>query len=74
MGSTDSALWHPFSNMAQTRSAELVIDRGEDVWIWDEAGSRYLDATASLWYANVGHGRAEIREAVDAQMTKIEAY
>ena len=73
-GSNDSALWHPFSNMARTRSAELVIDRGEDVWIWDEDGNRYLDATASLWYANVGHGRAEIREAADAQMAKIEAY
>lgn len=70
----DSRLWHPFADMGAVRSAELVIDRGEDVWVWDEDGRRYLDASASLWYANVGHGRAEIRDAVSAQMSRLEAY
>jgi adenosylmethionine-8-amino-7-oxononanoate aminotransferase len=51
-----------------------VITRGEDVWIYDEAGRRYFDATASLWYANVGHGRPEIREAVTRQMKALETY
>jgi adenosylmethionine-8-amino-7-oxononanoate aminotransferase len=60
--------------MGAVRGAEFVIDRGEDVWIWDSEGNRYLDATASLWYANVGHGRPEIAEAVAAQLGKIEAY
>ncbi len=70
----DSRLWHPFADMGAVRGAELVIDRGEDVWVWDEDGRRYLDASASLWYANVGHGRAEIRDAVSAQMSRLEAY
>ena len=30
--------------------------------------------TASLWYANLGHGRTEIADAVAAQMRSIEAY
>ena len=38
------------------------------------AAARYLDATASLWYANIGHGRAEIADAVAAQMKRLEAY
>jgi len=67
-------LWHPFSDMATVRDAEIVIERGEGVWLWDEEGRRYLDATASLWYANVGHGRQEIGEAVAAQMAKLETY
>ena len=33
----------------------------------------YLDATAGLWYSNVGHGRPEIRAAVAAQMERMEA-
>jgi putrescine---pyruvate transaminase len=70
----DSRLWHPFADMAAVRHAELVIDRGEDVWVWDREGRRYLDATASLWYANVGHGRPEIAAAVAAQMARLEAY
>ncbi len=42
--------------------------------MWDTDGRRYLDATASLWYANVGHGRPEIAAAVAEQMAKLEAY
>ena len=60
--------------MGAVRHGELVIERGEDVWVWDEDGRRYLDATASLWYCNVGHGRREIAAAVAEQMAKLEAY
>lgn len=67
-------LWHPFAQMGAVQSSEFVVERGEDVWIWDADGRRYLDATASLWYANVGHGRPEIRDAVMRQMERIEAY
>jgi adenosylmethionine-8-amino-7-oxononanoate aminotransferase len=67
-------LWHPFAAMGEVRDAQLVIDRGEDVWVWDSDGNRYLDATASLWYANVGHGRPEIAAAVAHQMERLEAY
>jgi putrescine aminotransferase len=70
----DTALWHPFSDMALVRGSELVIERGEDVWLWDSDGKRYLDGSASLWYANVGHGRREIADAVAAQMHDLEAY
>jgi putrescine aminotransferase len=70
----DSHLWHPFADMGAVRHDELVIERGEDVWVWDTDGRRYLDATASLWYANIGHGRKEIAEAVAAQMMRLEAY
>ena len=67
-------LWHPFSDMAAVREAEIVMARGEGVWLWDEEGRRYLDGTASLWYANVGHGRREIADAIAAQMTQLETY
>jgi putrescine aminotransferase len=70
----DSRLWHPFADMGAVRHDELVIERGEDVWVWDRDGRRYLDATASLWYCNVGHGRPEIAAAVAEQMAKLEAY
>src|SRR5437764_4616021 len=70
----DTRFWHPFADMGSVRHAELVIERGEGVWVWDRDGRRYLDATASLWYANVGHGRREIADAVTAQMSRLEAY
>jgi putrescine---pyruvate transaminase len=70
----DTRFWHPFADMGAVRGAEFVIERGEDVWVWDTEGHRYLDACASLWYANIGHGRPEIAAAVAAQLAKIEVY
>src|SRR5207244_10791335 len=70
----DTSLWHPFSDMASVRGNELVLVRGEGVHVWDDAGNRYLDGSASLWYCHVGHGRAEIAEAVDAQLRTLEAW
>jgi adenosylmethionine-8-amino-7-oxononanoate aminotransferase len=70
----DTRLWHPFADMALVRESELVIERGEGVWVYDEEGRRYLDGTAALWYANVGHGRTEIADAVAAQLARLEAY
>ena len=60
--------------MGSVRQSELVIERGEGVWVWDADGNRYLDATAGLWYSNIGHGRPEIGAAVAAQMERLEAY
>jgi putrescine---pyruvate transaminase len=70
----DTSLWHPFSDMATVRGHEIVISRGEGVWLWDEQGNRYLDGSASLWYCNVGHGRVEIADAVAAQMKRLESW
>src|SRR5262245_53575240 len=66
--------WHPFADMGSVSQGELLIERGEGVHVFDAEGNRYLDATASLWYANLGHSRTEIMDAVTAQMHKIAAY
>ena len=67
-------LWHPFAAMGQVDGHELVLVRGEGVRVWDEDGAEYLDATAGLWFANVGHGRAEIADAVGAQLRTLAAH
>lgn len=69
------SFWHSFADMAAVEAnGELVIDRGEGVYVLDEGGRRYLDATASLWYCNVGYGRREIAEAAAAQLARLSAY
>jgi putrescine aminotransferase len=68
------AYWHPFADMGAVEDAPFVLERAEDVWVWDEHGRRYLDATASLWCANVGHGRPEIAEAVARQLRTLDTY
>jgi len=69
-----SRYWHPFADMGAVSHAELLIERGEGVHVFDADGTRYLDGTASLWYANLGHGRADITRAVTEQMGRLAAY
>ena len=71
MGTT---FWHGFADMHTVADAEVVIRSGDGVWIEDSRGQRYLDATAALWYCNVGYGRAEIADAVADQLRRLPAY
>ncbi|AFU03907.1 aminotransferase [Nocardia brasiliensis ATCC 700358] len=59
---------------AVERDGAFVVARGEGAYIYDAAGKRYLDATAGLWFTNVGHGRGEIADAVAAQLRQIAHY
>lgn len=70
-----TSFWHPFADMAAVvAGGELSIVRGEGSHIFDADGRRFLDASASLWYCNVGHGRTEIADAVSVQMRELESY
>ncbi|MDQ3227035.1 MAG: aspartate aminotransferase family protein [Chloroflexota bacterium] len=63
---------HPVSNLRALRDdGPLVMVRGEDVFLWDSDGKRYIDAFAGLWNVNVGHGRAELAEAAADQIREV---
>ena len=66
------AFLHPFAK--PTRERFTTIARGEGSLLWDADGNEYVDAMASLWYCQIGHGRREIADAVAAQISTIEAY
>src|SRR3954451_4723599 len=74
VGTATTRFWHPFADMGSVSQSELLIERGEGVYVFDADGNRYLDGTASLWYANIGHGRDDVVEAVAAQMRTLAAY
>jgi adenosylmethionine-8-amino-7-oxononanoate aminotransferase len=68
-------LWHPFADMsAVERDGQLVLVQGSGASVFDADGSEYLDLTAGLWFANVGHGRTEIADAMGAQAGRLAAY
>lgn len=66
------AFLHPFAATGRTDFIRLV--RGEGSRLWDDRGREYVDAIASLWCVNVGHGRPEVIEAVHAQMQQLATY
>jgi putrescine aminotransferase len=69
-----SRFWHGFADMHAIADAEVVIRSADGVWLEDTNGNRYLDATAALWYCNVGYGRREIADAVAEQLVRLPAY
>ena len=68
------SFWHPFADMSKVQHAPFIIDRGEGIHVFDEEGNKYLDAAASLWYMNIGYGRDEVVDAMDAQARKLPAF
>ena len=67
-----SSFLHPFT--PPRKDEFLTIAAGKDAVVWDDAGKEYIDGMASLWYVNVGHGRAEIAEAIATQAKQLAAY
>ena len=69
-----SRFWHGFADMHSVADTKVVIRSADGVWLEDVTGKRYLDATAALWYCNVGYGRRAIADAVAEQLARLPAY
>ncbi|MDR0239402.1 MAG: aminotransferase class III-fold pyridoxal phosphate-dependent enzyme [Deltaproteobacteria bacterium] len=66
-------VWHHL--MLHQGKAPMIIVEGKGLRLKDIHGKEYLDATSGgVWCVNVGYGRAEIAEAVCAQMKKMVYY
>src|SRR5256885_14015264 len=68
-------LWtHKTQDHPWLADEELLIDRGEGIWLWTERGKKVMDAFAGLAVVNVGHGRREIAEAIAEQTGRPASY
>jgi taurine--2-oxoglutarate transaminase len=57
--------------MAQGTLDAPVIVRGEGVWMEDEQGKRYIDASSGLVAVNLGHSHPRVVEAIKEQAERI---
>jgi adenosylmethionine-8-amino-7-oxononanoate transaminase len=65
-------LWHPFTQMQDWMSEDIVIiEEGEGCFLRDMSGRTYIDGVSSLWCNVHGHRRHEIDEAIRDQLGKI---
>jgi len=66
-------LWHPFTQMRDwMESPQLVIERGQGVYLFDTQGNRYLDGVSSLWANIHGHRHPALVRAIRRQLAKLE--
>ncbi len=50
---------------------DVVLSRGEGVWVWDIDGKRYLDCLSAYSAVNQGHCHPKIREAMIEQAGRL---
>ncbi len=57
---------YPTTNFKATE--QLVVTRGEGVYVYDDQGRRYLEGMAGLWCTALGYGNEEVIECATEQM------
>ena len=50
--------------MATYRRLPVTFTHGEGAWLWDQAGTRYLDALSGIAVCGLGHAHPAVREAL----------
>ncbi len=64
-------VWQPFTPMRDWLDAEpIVIESARGCVLRDMNGAEYLDGFSSMWVNVLGHGRAEIKQALVEQLDK----
>jgi ornithine--oxo-acid transaminase len=50
---------------------DVVLERGEGIWVWDVEGNRYLDFLSAYSAVNQGHAHPRILKAMIEQASKL---
>jgi putrescine aminotransferase len=66
---------HPFTDFkALARKGSRVIERADNIYLWDTEGQKILDAMSGLWCVNVGYGQRALIDAATRQLEKLPFY
>lgn len=66
---------HPYTNLEQHNIiGPRIITKGEGVYVYDDAGQRYLEGMAGLWCTSLGFSEPRLVEAAYKQMQKLPTY
>ena len=70
-----AALIHPYTNLDQHMAAgPTIMVRGEGVYVYDDAGKRYLEGMAGLWCTSLGFSEQRLVDAATRQMQALPSY
>lgn len=58
-------------NAHNYKPLDVVLERGEGVWVWDVEGKRYLDCLSSYSALNQGHNHPRIRKVMEEQAARL---
>jgi ornithine--oxo-acid transaminase len=58
-------------NAHNYKPLDVVLERGEGIWVWDVDGNRYVDFLSAYSAVNQGHGHPRIKQAMIEQAQKM---
>ncbi|HEX2905997.1 MAG TPA: ornithine--oxo-acid transaminase [Phototrophicaceae bacterium] len=58
-------------NAHNYKPLDVVLERGQGIWVWDVDGKRYLDFLSAYSALNQGHAHPRILQALLTQATKL---
>ena len=64
--------WMPFTPNKDFKSDPKLLVRGEGAYVWSHTGTKIVDGSSGLFCTPLGHCRAEISEAVYAQLQELD--
>ena len=66
---------HPFTDFqALAHKGARIIQRADNIYLWDSEGRRLLDAMSGLWCVNVGYGERALIDAATRQLGELPFY
>ncbi|SDP84596.1 aminotransferase [Phyllobacterium sp. OV277] len=66
---------HPYTDFSTfAESGSQIIEKAQGMYVTDTQGRKFLDGIAGLWCVNIGHGRAEMADAVSRQIIDMQYY
>ena len=66
---------HPFTDFkGLARKGARIIERADNIYLWDSDGNKLLDAMSGLWCVNVGYGQQALIDAATKQLHELPFY
>lgn len=66
---------HPYTDARRHEATgPIVIEKGEGIYVTDDAGNRYIEGMAGLWSVAVGFGEKRLIQAATKQLETLPFY
>nr|WP_295082798.1 aspartate aminotransferase family protein [uncultured Roseateles sp.] len=66
---------HPFTDFkGLAQKGARIIEKADNIYLWDSEGHKILDGMSGLWCVNVGYGQQSLVDAATAQMKELPFY
>jgi len=64
-----TAVIYPTTNFKATE--QMIVDRGEGVYVYDSNGKQYLEGMAGLWCTGLGYNNRELINTISEQLSRL---